>query len=150
MIVRMLSLLWVLVLVGALASYLFTSTSWPLLIGIGGVCVAVCMATLKEKWRRKKQGYWVFKKGGAEDGVLFYNERGQILQLYFNRRQDTIYVPSDLKWKTVMPNWAKERKSEIISRVKQLVGKRIIGNSWTYEETDNPERIVPREGEGSE
>jgi hypothetical protein len=134
----------------ALVSYFFDSYNWYLLVGLGGVCVIIFIGSLKEKWRRKKEGYWVYKKGGADDGVLFYNERGQILRLYFSRGRDISYVPSDAKWKEIMPSWAKERKVQIISRVKQLIGKRIIGKNWTYEDTDNLNHVVLEQTQVSE
>ena len=64
------------------------------------------------------------------------NEGGRVLELYFDRTKNTIYVPSDAKWNEIMPSWATDRKAEIVSRIKQHVGKRWIGKSWRYEESD--------------
>jgi len=122
--------------------YSFNSGNWTLFAVLVGICIAVFLATHKEKRRRKKEGYYVSKRGGAEDGILFYNEGEQSLRLYFNRRQDTIYVPSDMKWKEIMPSWAKDRKIQIVSRIRGLIGKRILGKSWTYKETDDPDHVV--------
>ena len=41
-----------------------------------------------------------------------------------------IFVPSDEKWKTEMPDWAKERREEILSRIKD--GTKHL--DWTWEE----------------
>ena len=92
--------------------------------------------------RRNREGYYVYKRGGADDGTLIYNEEGKILQFYFNRTNDTIYVPSDFKWKEMMPKWAKERKDEIVSRIEKQIGKRLIGKSWTYEGTEKREHLI--------
>jgi hypothetical protein len=100
------------------------------------------VATVKERWRRRKDGYYVSKRGGSKEGLLIYNEKGQTLQLYFDRRLDTIYIPSDAVWNKVMPSWAKERKEEVVARIKSRIGKRLIGKSWTYEETAKPELLV--------
>jgi len=51
------------------------------------------------------------------------NEGGRVLELYFDRIKNTIYVPSDAKWNEIMPSWATDRKAEIMSRIKQHVGK---------------------------
>ena len=95
-----------------------------------------------EKWKRKKEGYYVFTRGGAEDGSVTYNEAGRTLELYFDRVKNTIYVPSEAKWKEIMPTWAKDRKEEIMGGIKKHVGKRWIGKSWMYEETDAPELLM--------
>ena len=108
------------------------------------VTLAILGGIIKEKWRRKREGYYAYTSGGAEEGVLIYNEAGKILQLYFSRPRDTIYVPTDAKWKEIMPDWARERKDEIVRRIKTRVGKRLIGKGWTYEESDRDEHLLKR------
>ena len=110
--------------------------------GLSILLLIIVVAIVRERLRRKKEGYYIYKRGGAEDGVLFYEEEGKILQFYFDRTKDTIYIPSDLKWKEIMPTWAREKKNEIIARIKMRIGKRWIGKSWTYAESDFAEHLI--------
>ena len=106
--------------------------------------IIVVAALVRQQLARKKRGYYIDKSGGAEDGFIVYHEGGKSVKLYFDRAQDTIYVPSDAKWKETMPEWAKEKKHEIIARIKKQIGTRLIGKSWRYEETDREETILPQ------
>ena len=96
----------------------------------------------KEKLRRQKEGYYVYTRGGAEDGVVVYDEGGKTLNLYFDRREDTIYVPSDAKWQELMPEWAKGKKVLIVDRVRSRIGRRLIGKNWNYKESDNQDHLI--------
>jgi hypothetical protein len=135
-------MIWALLASCALVSYLFKSENWPMILAVACVGIAFLTAIVMEKWRRKREGYYVYKRGGADGGILIYDERGHTLQFYFNRRSDTIYVPSDAAWNKIMPSWAKERKDEVLTRIKSRIGKRLVGKSWTYEETDKPEFVL--------
>ncbi len=64
--------------------------------------------------------------------------------MYFNRLEDIIYIPSAGMWKEVMPDWARERREEILTRIKERVGRRLIGKSWEFEETDSPQKLIPQ------
>lgn len=75
--------------------------------------------------------------GGAEDGDLIYHEGGGILRFYFRRRSHTIYVPTNSKWREVMPDWAKQDRESIMKRIKSQVGKH-----WLFEDTEERERIL--------
>jgi hypothetical protein len=134
--------LWALVAVIGAALYLSKPENRFLLLGLGVLVLVIVIPVVRERLRRKKEGYYVSKRGGADDGILVYNEGGKTLQLYFNRANDTIYVPSDLRWQGIMPDWARERKKEIVSRIQKRVGKRLIGKSWTYEESDRKEHLI--------
>src|SRR5690242_3637560 len=101
-----------------------------LLAAIAFLSLVIFGGLMREKWRRRREGYYAYTSGGGQEGVLIYNEGGKILQLYFSRLKDTIYIPTDPKWKEVMPDWARERKDEIVSRIKKRVGKRLIGKGW--------------------
>jgi len=149
MLVRVFLFVW-LVLAGiGIATYLSRSSVGFWALGVGGaVGAAALYLGLGERRRRNKEGYYVYKRGGAEDGILFYGEQDRELQFYFDRRTDTIYIPSDAEWKQIMPIWAHDHKQQIVSRIKQRIGKRLIGKSWNYEETGNPKRIVPKEMQG--
>lgn len=148
MLVKAFSFVWLALAGIALVVYLMRSSVsiWILTLGVG-ICGLIVYVKLRER-RRVGEGYRVYRRGGSEDGILFYDEEGRILQFYFDRRTDKIYIPSDAKWKEIMPMWAQEHKQQIVSRLKQHFGKRLIGKAWTYEETDNHRQIVPKEMHG--
>lgn len=149
MFVRVFSFVWLALAGTAVVVYLLRSSVgiWTLTLGFT-VCGLIFYAKFREKRRRSREGYHVYRRGGAEDGIVFYDEEGRILQFYFDRQADTIYIPSDTKWEEIMPAWAHDHKQQIVSRLKQHFGKRLIGKGWTYEETDNPRQIVPKEMHG--
>jgi len=99
-----------------------------------------------ERRRREKEGYFVDTGGGGEDGSVTYNEAGRTLELYFTRSQYLIYVPTDTKWRDIMPSWARDRKNEIMSRIRLQVGQGWFGRSWSYswsyEETDKTDMLM--------
>jgi hypothetical protein len=134
--------LWLLLSVIAIASYLSKLESRLPIAGLSVLILIVVVVILRERLRRKKEGYYIYKRGGAEDGVLFYEEEGKTLQFYFDRTNDTIYIPSDPKWNEITPSWAKERKNEIVSRIKKRIGKRWIGKSWTYAQSDLAKHLI--------
>jgi hypothetical protein len=149
MLVRAFLFVWLLVAGIGLVIYLFRSSLGFFALVTGGFLGAIILyATFRERIRRKREGYYVYKRGGAEDGVLFYCEQGRELQFYFDRRTDTIYIPSDVKWRQTMPAWAQNYKQQVVDRIKQCVGKRLIGKSWSYEETNDDKQIVPMEMQG--
>jgi len=149
MLVRVFSFVWLAVAGIGVVIYLSRSSIGLFALGTGGILAAfVLYRSLRERIRRKRDGYHVYKRGGAEDGILFYSEHGKELQFYFSRSTDTIYIPSDAKWKQTMPVWTQDHKQQIVDRIKQCVGKRLIGQPWKYEETSNPNHIVPAEMQG--
>jgi hypothetical protein len=131
------------VLVAVLA-YFARSGGALLLAVLGTITLTILGGIVKEQLRRKKEGYFAYTSGGAQEGILIYNEGGKILQLYFSQPKDTIYIPTDPKWKEIMPDWARERKDEIVAKIKKRVGKRLIGKGWTYEESDREEHLLRR------
>jgi hypothetical protein len=141
-IVKYLLVLWLVGVTFAVIFRLFERENRSILFGAGFVFVVIILFFVKEKLRQKKEGYHVYKRGGADDGIVVYDEGGKTLSLYFNRKEDTIYVPSDTKWKELMPEWAKERKTLIMHRVRLRLGKRLIGKNWTYEESDNQDYLI--------
>jgi len=144
MLVRAFSFAWLLLAAVGVGIYLSRSNIGLLALGTGGIFAALLFySNIREKIRRKRDGYYVYKRGGAEDGILFYSEQRRELQFYFDRRMNTIYIPSDTKWKQTMPIWAQNNKQQIVDRIKQCVGKRLIGEAWKYEETSDPKQIVP-------
>jgi hypothetical protein len=113
-----------------------------ILLAITGL---ILTCSVIRKLRAKRGGYYIEKSGGAEDGFITYYEGSKTVRLYFNRVQDVIYVPSETKWKQIMPEWAKERKDEIVGRIKEQVGTRLIGKSWSYEESEKEETMLPQD-----
>src|SRR5262245_22043098 len=93
-----------------------------LLPGLGFVLLLIVIVIARNRLRRKKTGFHVFKRGGSEDGVLIYKEGERSLQIYFNRLEDIIYIPSAGIWKEIMPDWASQRREEILARIKERVG----------------------------
>jgi hypothetical protein len=133
--------------VGRIISQIVQAGDGVSLFPWGAVFLALIILTfiIRERVRRKKEGYYVQTHGGAEDGYVLYNEDGKALRLYFSRPKDTIYVPSDVKWKEIMPSWARERKVEIMARIRKHVGKRWIGQPWIYEESDKKETLMTQD-----
>lgn len=113
-----------------------------LLTGLGFVLLIIVIAIARNRLRRRREGFDVYKRGGGEDGVLVYKEGEKSLQIYFNRLEDIIYIPSAGMWKEIMPDWTTERRDEILARIKERVGKRLIGKSWKFEETDSPQKVI--------
>ena len=104
----------------------------------------IVIAIARNRFGKGKEGFHVYKRGGGKDGVLIYNEGEKSIQLYFNRLEDIIYIPSTGMWKEIMPDWAQERRDEILARIKERVGRRLIGKSWKFEETDSRQKIIPQ------
>jgi len=103
-----------------------------LLPGVGFILLIIVLAITRNRLRRRKEGFHVYKRGGGEDGVLIYEEGEKSLQVYFNRLEDIIYIPSAIMWKEIMPHWASERRAEILARIKERVGKILICKSWKF------------------
>jgi hypothetical protein len=113
-----------------------------LLVSVGFVLLIIVIAITRSRLRRKKEGFHVYKRGGGEDGVVIYEEGEKSLQVYFNRAEDIIYIPSAGMWKEIMPDWAKERRDEILARIRERIGKRLIGQSWKFVETDSQQKLI--------
>jgi hypothetical protein len=103
------------------------------------IVVAIIIALARRKWRDEREGFSVYSYGGPDGGVVVYREADRSLNLIYSQRRDTVFIPSDPKWKQVMPEWSRERKGEIIARIKQRHGKRLIGKPIVYEESDADE-----------
>jgi len=116
-----------------------------MLFTLGIVLLLIVIAIARNILRRRRDGFDVYKRGGGEDGVLVYKEGERSLQIYFNRLEDIIYLPSAGIWKEIMPDWARERRDEIVTRIRERVGKRLIGKSWRFEETDSPQKLITQE-----
>jgi hypothetical protein len=122
-----------------LSSHLPTWTERVVLGGGGAIGFTLLAILIGERIRRVIEGYYTYMRGGAEDGDLVYTEGSNTLRLYFKRRAHTIYVPSNVRWREVMPDWAKEKKDLIMKRIKGQVGKH-----WMFEDTETREHLLPQ------
>jgi len=122
---------------GFLITYFASFTDRVLFGGVGFLVVFIVALITGERIRRVIEGYYVYMKGGAEDGSVFYNEAGQTIQLYFSRRKRIIYVPAETKWHEVMPAWAKGKKNFITDRIRKQTGRH-----WSFEETEKREHVM--------
>jgi len=135
----------IIVLIGALTiiTLSYQLPTWPERLVLGGgalIIFIISVVVITERLRRRLEGYYVYMSGGSEDGDLVYREGSGSVRLYFKRRSHTIYVPTDGKWLEVMPDWAKQNKNSIMERVKSQIGKH-----WSFEATEERERILTQE-----
>ena len=87
------------------------------------LAIIVLVLFIRERLRRKREGFYITTKGNADGGDVIYHEGDKSLTFYFDRTGRTVYVPSNRKWEGEMPDWAKRRKMEIIERVAKRMGK---------------------------
>jgi hypothetical protein len=120
-----------------IGTYLPTWSDRLIFWGVVGVVFIILAILIGERVRRLIEGYYTYMSGGAEDGDLVYKEGDNTLRLYFKRRPHTIYVPSDMKWIEVMPDWAKANKNLIMTRIRGQVGRH-----WMFEDTEKREHIL--------
>ena len=107
-------------------------------LGGGAVIVFIVIVSLGGEYiRRFLEGYYTYMSGNAEEGELDYKDGKNTIRLYFRRRPRVIYVPTNVKWVELMPDWAKEEKKFIMDRIKAQVGKH-----WNFQETEDEEQIL--------
>lgn len=117
---------------------LFSSILFALLV-VSSICSRL------KKWRMKKEGYFVhWQPDGAESGCVFYDEGEKRLEFDFGFYQGEqfkpiVYVPVDTDWEKVMPDWAKQRKHEIMSKITKHF-------QWKCEDASNLSQCYWREG----
>lgn len=120
--------------------FCFQFERWTDRLWVAGFGVAAFWAIVilvGERIRRIIEGHYTYIRGGADDGDLVYVERNHELRFYFKRRSHVIFVPSNAVWNAVMPEWSKDKKDLILSRIKQQIGKH-----WTLEETENQGHLL--------
>jgi hypothetical protein len=101
-----------------------------LVLGIVFLAALVVVTVfIRERLRRKREGFFVNTRGNADGGDIIYQENGKSLTFYFNRGIRTVYVPSNRTWEELMPDWARTRKAEILERIRNRVGK-----TWKFED----------------
>jgi hypothetical protein len=121
----------------ALSARLSTWSDRIVFGGLGIIVFTIMAALISERIRRMIEGYSTHMSGGAEEGDLVYREGDRTIRLYFKRRPHTIYVPSNDKWREIMPEWARENRDLIIKRIKENIGKH-----WIFEETEKRDHIM--------
>src|ERR1051325_6926323 len=86
---------------------------------------------IAQKRRRDGLGYWVSVHGG-EWHVVFH-EALHSLSMDFEMggfgHPDILYVPTEEEWTRSMPEWARDRRREIMERVMGELGTK----SWIYD-----------------
>lgn len=102
---------------------------------VGVICI-ILVLFIKEQIRRAIQGYYVYMRGGVQDGDARYNESGKEIRFYFTRKDRTIYIPTSTKWNEIMPEWAKPKRDEIVARLRKRISK-----TWKFKEADQQEHL---------
>lgn len=70
-----------------------------------------------DHFAQARRGYIIEQIGYNHDIAVTYTEGKQTLYLSGKRETMTIAVPTPEQWQTQMPDWAQERRSEIMSRI---------------------------------
>ena len=120
---RLFTFLWLILGASTLTIYLLRPENRFVL---GGVLLAVMISlipVIKERLRRRREGFYVTMRGNADGGDLIYFEEGKKLTFYFDRATRTIFVPPTIKWENEMPDWAKVRRAQIMERIAPRLGK---------------------------
>ena len=92
-----------------------------------------------------RKGYCVYwRPDGEESGTLFYEEGDKRLEfdVYFYKGEKfapIVAVPSNGQWKQVMPDWVKNRKDEVVLRMRKHF-------RWKIEDTTDLSKCWWREG----
>jgi hypothetical protein len=69
--------------------------------------------------RQAKRGYVIERAGAPEGLLIIYTENGGRIYLDGDPRTYTIRVPSHTEWMEKMPPWARERRDEIVRRIRE-------------------------------
>ena len=76
--------------------------------------------------RRKRLGYYVSVRGGVWTVEYIEGEKRLLLHFEMGIPTDILYVPSERDWLRDMPDWAKDRREEILVRIRQELGPKWI------------------------
>ncbi len=83
---------------------------------------------LRRQYWLNRKGYWVGRQG--RDNIRYEERRdGSIRQLTISGEMmavgpHVIYIPSEEKWRSDVPEWATTRREEILSRVQDVLGRK--------------------------
>jgi hypothetical protein len=118
---------WVSVAIFVGLSYWFFR-SYPIIAAIlyGSIVLYVVLSRVRSSWLLRKHGYRVRWFGRDS---FYYEElqTGQIRRLMLDgylmaRGPRSVYFPSPEDWRRKMPDWARDRRDEILARVRGELG----------------------------
>ena len=111
---------------------------------VTGFLVFISVTERRAKKAMLKAGYYVhWQTEGPESGTLFYEEGDNCIKydLYFYHGEKfapVVYVPSNGQWNQKMPEWVKDRKNEVVTRIRKHF-------QWPCEDTTDLSRCWWRE-----
>ena len=78
----------------------------------------------REKKRREREGWWIeFGSDQGQRSYVTYYEGENTLEIDMHKGK--LAVPSPIYWDSRMPRWARGRRDEIISRIRQRYPRRV-------------------------
>jgi hypothetical protein len=83
---------------------------------------------LRRRYSLVVRGFWVSRMG--RDNIEYEERRnGKIKRLTIYGEMmamgpHAVYVPNDLSWRREAPEWAQDRREEIIERIKSMLGSK--------------------------
>lgn len=105
-----------------------TEFIWSAMRLIEGLCllfgIAVTWTVLSTRYQLSKKGFYIHTSLGreSEDGwAITYEEKDRSLTFSGPSEKRVVKVPSDELWNEIMPEWAKNRKNDIVKRLEQNV-----------------------------
>jgi len=98
--------------------------------------VAVPWFMARQQWIRL--GYRI-RRCGRDTWVYEERTPGEARHLEFEGEMlagapSVLYLPTPRGWRNSMPEWARDRRAEIVDRITEALGRA----GWTYEEGDAP------------
>jgi hypothetical protein len=118
---------WLSVAIFAGLSYLFFR-NFPIVASIsyGGVILYVISSRVRSSWHLRKHGYRV--RWFGRDSIYYEElEAGDVRRLMIYgelmaRGPRHVYFPDPDDWQHRMPDWAKDRRGEILNRIRDEFG----------------------------
>ena len=132
---RLFTFLWFILGAGTLTIYLLRPENKFVLTGVLLAVMMSLIPVIKERFRRRREGFYVTITGNADGGDVIYFEEGKKLTFYFDRRTRTIFVPPTMKWEKEMPDWAKGRRPQIMERIATR-----LGQHWRFVDKEEPKK----------
>ncbi len=104
--------------------------SFPIIAGIlyGGIIFYIILSRVRSSWHLRRQGYRV-RWYGRDSFYYEEIEAGQIRRLMIcgelmARGPRHVYFPDPDDWQRKMPDWAKDRRDEILNRISDELGSK--------------------------
>ena len=85
-------------------------------------------AEIRRRYWLRRHGYWASREG--RDNVRYEEKRGRVVERLTIAGEmmavgpHVIYVPSDEDWRKEAPEWAIDRREEIMKRVRDVLGSK--------------------------